>query len=52
MPKVKSVKDELAGKTKRLVGEILGDQKLHDEGKAQEQEGREVDAEKPAKPPR
>jgi uncharacterized protein YjbJ (UPF0337 family) len=49
MAKIKGVKDEIAGKTKRVVGEILGDQKLDDEGKAQERQGRE-DAEKPVKP--
>jgi uncharacterized protein YjbJ (UPF0337 family) len=37
MTRNKSVKDQLAGKAKRLAGEILGDQKLDDEGKAQEQ---------------
>ncbi|MBV8926362.1 MAG: CsbD family protein [Bradyrhizobium sp.] len=41
MSKVKAVKDHVTGKAKRLTGEVLGDQKLHDEGKAQEQEGRE-----------
>jgi uncharacterized protein YjbJ (UPF0337 family) len=40
MAKVKSVKNEVAGKAKRLVGEVLGDQKLHDEGNAQERQGR------------
>jgi uncharacterized protein YjbJ (UPF0337 family) len=49
MAKVKGPKDELAGKTKRLVGEVLGDQKLHDEGKEQEKQGRD-DVEKPIKP--
>ena len=41
MAKAKSVKNEVAGKAKRLVGEALGDQKLHDEGNAQERQGRE-----------
>jgi hypothetical protein len=41
MPKAKNVKDEIAGKAKRLVGEVLGDQKLHDEGNAQERRGLE-----------
>jgi uncharacterized protein YjbJ (UPF0337 family) len=36
-----NIKDKLGGKTKRLVGEVVGDQKLHDEGKAQKQRGRE-----------
>jgi uncharacterized protein YjbJ (UPF0337 family) len=41
MAKAKSVKNEVAGKAKRLIGEVLGDQKLHDEGNAQEHQGRE-----------
>jgi uncharacterized protein YjbJ (UPF0337 family) len=32
MPNAKSVKNEIAGKAKRLVGEVLGDQEFHDEG--------------------
>ncbi|MDB5611375.1 MAG: hypothetical protein JWP25_8275 [Bradyrhizobium sp.] len=39
MTKAKDVKNEFAGTTKRLAGEILGDQKLHDQGKTQEQQG-------------
>jgi uncharacterized protein YjbJ (UPF0337 family) len=45
MAKIKRAKDNIAGKAKRLTGEILGDQKLHDEGKAQQQEGREESGE-------
>ena len=41
MPKAKSVKNEVAGKAKRLIGEVLGDQELHDEGNAQERQVRE-----------
>jgi uncharacterized protein YjbJ (UPF0337 family) len=41
MPNVQTVKNEIAGKAKRLVGEVLGDQKLYDEGNAQERQGRE-----------
>jgi uncharacterized protein YjbJ (UPF0337 family) len=41
MAKAQSVKNEIAGNAKRLVGEVLGDQKLHDEGNAQERQGRE-----------
>jgi uncharacterized protein YjbJ (UPF0337 family) len=40
MSNAKTVKNEIAGKAKRLVGEVLGDQKLHDEGDAQERQGR------------
>ena len=49
MARINGAKDELAGKAKRLVGEIVGDQKLHDEGKAQQEQGRE-ETEKPVKP--
>jgi uncharacterized protein YjbJ (UPF0337 family) len=41
MANPKAIKNEIVGKTKRLVGEVLGDQKLHDEGNAQELVGRE-----------
>jgi len=41
MANPKAVKNEVAGKIKRIVGEVLGDQKLHDEGSAQERQGRE-----------
>ena len=41
MPNAKSVKNEIVSKAKRLAGEVLGDQKLHDEGDAQERQGRE-----------
>jgi uncharacterized protein YjbJ (UPF0337 family) len=40
LTKARGIKDELAATTKRLVGEILGDQQLYDDGKAQEHEGR------------
>jgi hypothetical protein len=32
----KAAKDKIVAKAKRLLGEVLGDQKLHDEGHAQE----------------
>jgi uncharacterized protein YjbJ (UPF0337 family) len=41
MVKTRSPKDEIAGKAKQVAGEILGDQKLHDKGKAQEQKKRD-----------
>ena len=41
MAKAKSVTNEIAGRAKRLVGEVLGDQKLHDDGNAQERQDRE-----------
>ena len=50
MSKIKGAKDEIAGKAKRLVGEILGDQKLDDEGKAQHRQGREESSKPNEKP--
>lgn len=41
MTKLGEIKSVVAGKAKRLVGEIVGDQKLHDEGKAEERQSRE-----------
>jgi uncharacterized protein YjbJ (UPF0337 family) len=41
MPNAKNVKNVIAGRVKQLVGEVMGDQKLHDEGNAQERHGRE-----------
>jgi uncharacterized protein YjbJ (UPF0337 family) len=41
MSKAKGVKDKVVGKAKRFAGEVLGDQKLHDEGSTQEREGQE-----------
>jgi uncharacterized protein YjbJ (UPF0337 family) len=37
MTKAEAVKNRIVGKAKRLVGEVLGDQKLHDGGKLQEE---------------
>ena len=48
MTRAKGVKNEIAGKTKRMAGEVLGDQKLHDEGKTQEEQG-EKESEEAAK---
>jgi uncharacterized protein YjbJ (UPF0337 family) len=42
MSRLKGAKQKLAGKSKRLVGEILGDQALDDEGKSQEKQGEEL----------
>jgi len=39
MSRAGRLKQKIAGKAKQAVGEILGDHKLHDEGKAQEKEG-------------
>lgn len=41
MSKTKSLQQRIAGKTKQAVGEIIGDQDLHDEGKAQAERGRD-----------
>ncbi|WP_061029763.1 hypothetical protein [Bradyrhizobium sp. CCH5-F6] len=40
MGKTKGLQQRTAGKTKQAVGEIIGDQDLHDEGKAQAERGR------------
>lgn len=41
MSKTKALQQKIAGKTKQAVGEIIGDQDLHDRGKAQAERGRE-----------
>lgn len=40
MTKVGIVKEVLAAKAKRLVAEVIGDQKLDEEGRAQERQAR------------
>lgn len=47
MSKTKSPTQRIAGKAKRTVGEITGDQDLHDEGKVQAERGRD-DLDKPS----
>lgn len=39
MRKTERLRQRIAGKTKQAVGEIIGDQELHEEGKAQESSG-------------
>lgn len=46
MSKTKSLRQRIAGKTKQAVGEIIGDQELHEDGKAQESSGRKEQDEK------
>lgn len=41
MGKTESLRQRIAGKTKQAVGEIIGDQELHEDGKAQESSGQE-----------
>lgn len=41
MGKTKRLQQRIAGKTKQAVGEIIGDQDLHDDGKAQAERGRD-----------
>lgn len=41
MSKTKGLQQRIVGKTKQAVGEIIGDQDLHDDGKAQAEHGRE-----------
>jgi uncharacterized protein YjbJ (UPF0337 family) len=44
MSRAEGVKNKVVGKTKRLIGELLGDQSLHDEGKEQDRQG-DIDVE-------
>jgi uncharacterized protein YjbJ (UPF0337 family) len=45
MTKAEAVKNGIVGNAKRFVGEVLGDQKLHDAGKLQERQGRQENSE-------
>jgi hypothetical protein len=47
MSKTKGLTQRIAGKAKQAVGEIIGDQDLHDEGKGQAERGRD-DLDKPS----
>ncbi|QQO22342.1 CsbD family protein [Bradyrhizobium diazoefficiens] len=39
MSRTKRLQQRIVGKTRQAVGEIIGDQDLHDEGKAQAERG-------------
>ena len=41
MGKTKDLQRRIVGKTRQAIGEIIGDQDLHDDGKAQAQRGRD-----------
>jgi uncharacterized protein YjbJ (UPF0337 family) len=41
MSKTKGLQQRIVGKTRQAVGEIIGDQELHDDGKAQAERGRD-----------
>jgi uncharacterized protein YjbJ (UPF0337 family) len=41
MGKTKGLQQRIVGKTRQAIGEIVGDQDLHDDGKAQAQRGRD-----------
>ncbi|MBH5386255.1 CsbD family protein [Bradyrhizobium diversitatis] len=41
MSKTTRLQHRIVGKTRQAVGEIIGDQTLHDEGKAQAERGRD-----------
>lgn len=41
MGKVKGFKQRIAGKAKQAAGEIVGDQELHEDGKAEAERGRD-----------
>ena len=40
MTRMKGIAKEIAGSVKQIAGEILGDQELNEEGKAQERDGK------------
>ncbi|MBB4397819.1 CsbD family protein [Bradyrhizobium sp. ERR14] len=48
MGKTKGLQQRIVGKTMQAVGEIIGDQDLHDDGKAEAQRGRD-EQDKPSK---
>ncbi|WP_128926225.1 CsbD family protein [Bradyrhizobium guangxiense] len=41
MSRTKGLRQRIVGKTRQAVGEIIGDQDLHDDGKAQAERGRD-----------
>jgi uncharacterized protein YjbJ (UPF0337 family) len=41
MGKTTGLEQRIGGKTRQAIGEIIGDQDLHDDGKAQAQRGRD-----------
>ncbi|MCK1392534.1 CsbD family protein [Bradyrhizobium sp. 1] len=41
MGRAKDIKEEIVGKAKQTLGEIIGDQSLHEDGKAQAARGRD-----------
>ncbi|MBB4262013.1 MULTISPECIES: hypothetical protein [unclassified Bradyrhizobium] len=41
MGKTKGLQQRIVGKTRQAVGEIIGDQDLHDDGKAEAERGRD-----------
>jgi uncharacterized protein YjbJ (UPF0337 family) len=45
MTKAKAIKNKIAGKAKRAAGEALGDQRLYEEGEAQERRGEREEGE-------
>lgn len=46
MGKTKGLEQLIAGKAKQAVGEIIGDQDLHADGKAQAERGRDEQGER------
>ncbi|WLB24062.1 CsbD family protein [Bradyrhizobium japonicum] len=41
MTRTKGLRQGIVGKTRQAVGEIIGDQDLHDDGKAEAERGRD-----------
>jgi uncharacterized protein YjbJ (UPF0337 family) len=51
MSRAEGFEKKIAGKTKRFIGEVLGDQTLHEKGKEQERQGdKNIEEEGAAKP--
>ncbi|MHC4055609.1 CsbD family protein [Bradyrhizobium sp. 25ACV] len=48
MGKTKGLQQRIVGKTRQAIGEIIGDQDLHDDGKAEARRGRD-EQDKPSK---
>lgn len=51
MSKTKGLLEQIVGKTRQAVGEIIGDQALHDDGKAQAEHCRDEQGERSGRYP-
>lgn len=50
MSRTKGIQQEIAGRAKQVVGEIIGDQDLHEEGKAERNRGENEQQNRPEEP--